>query len=63
MGVSDLGHSAGRAWLRPVGGVPDLVEGGEVLVVGVGEGVEVLLGGGDLGVSQGLPRVELTPDL
>jgi len=32
--------------------VPDPVEGGEVLGVGVGQGVEVFLGGGDLGVTQ-----------
>ena len=31
--------------------VTGLVEGGEVLGVGVGEGVEVLLGGGDLGMA------------
>ena len=43
--------SAGRLRWRSGGRVADAVEGGEVLGVGVGEGVEVLLGGGDLGMT------------
>jgi hypothetical protein len=38
-------------WWRLGGWVAGPVEGREVLGVGVGEGVEVLLGGGDLGVA------------
>ena len=41
---------AGRVRWRS-GEAADAVEGGEVLGVGVGEGVEVFLGGGDLGVA------------
>lgn len=43
--------SASRLGPRSAGSAAGSVEGVEVLGVGVGEGVEVLLGGGDLGVA------------
>jgi len=44
-------HSAGRVRSRLGGSAADALEGGEVLVVGIGQWVEVLLGGGDLSVT------------